>query len=121
MPPGDDLPERRKVDDLAEFRMNKMEKELEKTNDVLIGLDNKLDTLRGDLFERSIFVNLNTMQLELQQRDYKILTLESTVNDMQEQKDSDTNLKWVKWGVGVALLSAIGSTIVGIIAIIIRT
>jgi hypothetical protein len=113
-----DLPDRRKTDTLTNFRMDKMERELEKTNDTLIGLDNKLDTLRGDLFERSIFVNLNTMELELQKRDYKIISLENNLETMRQQRANDTNLKWVKIGTGVALFAAIASALIGIIAII---
>lgn len=114
-------PERRKSDQLAEYRMNKMEIELEKTNTNLIGIDNKLDILRGDLFERSIFVNINTMQLELQKRDFKIDNLEEQIEEIEKEKDTDVNLRLVKIGIGIALFTGVASSIIGILAILVRT
>ena len=114
------LPERRKDDLLVGYRLDQMEKEQEKTNLVLNSLDLKLDTLRADLFERSIFVNINTMELALQQRDYKILDLQRKIKEIDEQDEKDTNLRWVKVGIGASLFVGVLSCAIAVLSILVR-
>lgn len=104
-----ELPERRMAPGLTEFRLGRVEAEVEKTNAVVTSLDNKFDGLRADLFERSVFVTLTTLELQLQQRDLRISQLETVrVTDEEKKLSSST----IKWGIAGAILAAIASPII---------
>lgn len=108
-------PERRKDDALIDYRLREVEKDLDKQLVIVNGVDAKLDALRADLFERAIFVNINQMQLELQSRDNKISNLQAALEDIGDAKENQTNLYWVKAGIGASLF--VGILGVGIAAI----
>lgn len=107
MADDDNVTERRHGQVLVEYRMKKMEEEQEKTNVSLVNLDNKLDGLRADLFEKAIFVSITQMQLELQQRDFRIQSLEAT-------RTTNISERMIKIGFGVAILAAVVSPVVSI-------
>lgn len=96
--------DRRAGDELIKFRLDKMEGEQEKTNLSLLSLDTKLDNLRSDLFERSVFVSLTTLQLELQSRDFRIQSLEAT-------RTTNISERLIKAGLGLAILCAVISPV----------
>lgn len=97
---ADFLPERRTGQNVSEYRLTRVEDEMKDQNRKLDTLDNKLDGLRQDLFERHPFVPSGVFAQYQASIEQRVTSLEST-------NTSNISNGLIKVGITVSIIGSI--------------
>lgn len=94
------LAERRSGQNVSEYRLTRVEDELKDTNRRLEGMDNKLDGLRQDLFERHPFVPSGVFA------QYQV-SIEQRVTSLENTNTNSISNGLIKIGIAVSVIGSI--------------